>query len=733
MNVHALKHCMEADNITAMHLGTGSNQPDIVKALAKAGADVNKQASDGFSPIHLAAQNGLLEAAQALMALGARLDLKARLDGCLDLTPLHMAVRSGKEDLIELLINHGADIHATAMVSEISGVTCLHLAAVCGHAGAIARLLALGCDWNARTSAGSTALFLAIRESQDQVVKVILEKTNTDLTLPQSAAPAGVLQIAIVGGNDAIVQLLLEHGCDVNQTMTSEDGGIITPLYLAVDNKNTAITRTLLCKGADVNTELKDGFTVLHTAAEQGSVDIIELLLGAGAASDTPATFGELSNVIPLHLTVMNKHIEATKLLVKRGVGINVGKFYQGRGGFTPLYLAVKNGDMDATSVLIEQGADVNKARDDGWTPLHAACEQGHIEIVKLLLAANCDVTKEAEFDENSRVLALHQSAQEGHTEICRLLIKAGTDINAGKKWREESGVSALHLACEAGHESTVKALIDMGCDVNLAKSTGWTALHWACQCNYHGIVRMLLARRAKVHVTASFDEHKDCLPLHQASQHGHTNIVRMLIDAGSSVKKTKSQGENWGISSLHLASALGHVDTVKLLLNSGQRCLITCFIVIQTILMNNADCIHKHFLSLGAEIDAADNSGFTALHFASQNGYLDVIRTLLAARCSTTKRAQADGSTDILALHQVRCSMIGVIRTMELQAAQGGHSAIIKFLVMAGSPVDALKKCRGREDITSLHLAAENGHAKACQILVQLGAVLDASDSVGK
>lgn len=142
------------------------------------------------------------------------------------------------------------------------------------------------------------------------------------------------------------------------------------------------------------------------------------MLLDKGGDGNKPATFGDLVNVTPVHLGVMNKHLEVVRILARSGCNLNLAKEYKGKGGFTPLYIAVKNNDVDMIKLLVKFGCDVDKSREDGWTCLHAAAEQGNTDVIQALLDSNCNVNAMASFDDNKRVVPLHQAAQEGHTEV---------------------------------------------------------------------------------------------------------------------------------------------------------------------------------------------------------------------------------------------------------------------------------------------------------------------------
>lgn len=66
----------------------------------------------GFSPLHMAAQNGHLTTAEVLLRAGISRDARTKVDR----TPLHIAAAEGHLDIVELLINHGAEVDARDMV-----------------------------------------------------------------------------------------------------------------------------------------------------------------------------------------------------------------------------------------------------------------------------------------------------------------------------------------------------------------------------------------------------------------------------------------------------------------------------------------------------------------------------------------------------------------------------------------------------------------------------------------
>jgi ankyrin repeat protein len=74
------------------------------------------------------------------------------------------------------------------------------------------------------------------------------------------------LHWAAWGGHEAVVQLLMDSGADVNAK--TEDGW--TALHQAARGGHEAVIRLLIAGGADVNAKTEDGRTALHQAAYRG-------------------------------------------------------------------------------------------------------------------------------------------------------------------------------------------------------------------------------------------------------------------------------------------------------------------------------------------------------------------------------------------------------------------------------------------------------------------------------
>lgn len=127
----------------------------------------------------------------------------------------------------------------------------------------------------------------------------------------------------------------------------------IDNLVLAVANYKIDTVKKLIDAGVDVNERLSDGRLPLVTAARYGWVEIIGLLIDAGADLDK----SELGNdETALFWAARYKRLPALKLLIASGADLNVKNV----SGNTPLMVASAGKDSEIVKTLVDAGADIN-------------------------------------------------------------------------------------------------------------------------------------------------------------------------------------------------------------------------------------------------------------------------------------------------------------------------------------------------------------------------------------
>jgi ankyrin repeat protein len=184
-------------------------------------------------------------------------------------------------------------------------------------------------------------------------------------------------------GNIDIINIMLT--CEVDVNLAKTDG--VTPLLIAVDNRQLDVAQLLLDNGAEVNKARTNGETPLLIAVDNRQLDVAQLLLDNGAEVNQARTNGET----PLWFAAYDGLLAVAKLLLKRGANVNQARTTDGT---TPLFVAAQLGQLALAQLLLDNGAEVNQARTNRATPLFAAAQEGQLDVVQLLLERGADVNQ---------------------------------------------------------------------------------------------------------------------------------------------------------------------------------------------------------------------------------------------------------------------------------------------------------------------------------------------------
>ncbi|HWB08174.1 MAG TPA: ankyrin repeat domain-containing protein [Pirellulales bacterium] len=226
------------------------------------------------------------------------------------------------------------------------------------------------------------------------------------------------------------------------------------------------------------------------------------------------------------------------------------------RGDDSPMSLldAAAQGDATRVAEALQNGAavDVRDEREStrGRTPLMLGAEAGHVDVVQALLAAGADVQATDDPDNKPpRGLGF-------------ILREAGLDALQDAKYTLNR--TALMFAACSGHVPVIAELLKAGAKISQKDHAGCTALHLAAHHGHLEAVRALLAAGSKVDQRGPNRQS----PASLAAERGAAEVVQALLAAGASVTQTDGNGR----SVLDVAAAQGMADVVRAVLQSLSR-----------------------------------------------------------------------------------------------------------------------------------------------------------------
>jgi ankyrin repeat protein len=407
----------------------------------------------------------------------------------------------------------------------------------------------------------------------------------------------------------------------------AQDGRLVD----AVKNRDAGAVATLLKQPLDVNLPQPDGATALHWAAHWDDVALANRLVRAGAHVNAVNDYG----VTPLFLACNDASAAMIETLLQAGANPNVAK----PNGETALMVAARTGKLDGVKALLARGADVNaKETLKGQTGLMWAVAEHHLEVARTLIAQGADVRARS----NNGSTPLLFAARAGDIELARLLLTHGADVNEA----DSSGTGVLLMATVRGHVELAQFLLNQGADPN-ADSAGYTALHWAAgkwETEFTSDYSYAPGTTAEWAAVVGLPSGK--LELIEALlAHGANVNARLTKRPPQSSRTLFKQELLRGATPFYLAALVGDTEVMRLLLAHGADPGVTANDKTTPLMVaaglahheNRSRVTEASFLEatrllvgLGADINAVNNDGWTALHAGTFAGHESVVQFLL-------------------------------------------------------------------------------------------------------
>jgi serine/threonine-protein phosphatase 6 regulatory ankyrin repeat subunit B len=706
--------------------------------------EVNRANADGDTPLIVAAREGHENRVAALLEhpeIDVNTQNKAGASALLE------AARREHEGIVRQLLGAGAEepglekAVARWQLEQQGVFTESHFvrSVASGNVALARRYLQAGIDVNSQDERRETALIVAVRHRQLEMVELLVAQPGIDVNLPN---PEGVSAVEIAAARDYadIVGVLQEAGADVDMQRVArrclEDRGIQftvesfiseaargqtksvawfidadmrpnaedkrgdTALIAAVRYGHRPVVELLIERGADVNLANRFGVTALEAAERSGHCEIAELLREAGARPTDPSMVGLLDAV---------ETCDSIGVQVALDQGASPDAYTE--EGEPILTVAVRQRCHAVVDLLLERGASVDARDRELRTALMRAAELGLTGMIRSLLDADAPLD---EIDGDGRT-ALALAVWHGQVEAVRMLMEAGADVRirdaSGRTLRmiaaykrhpgiielfrgtelEEGGLEADLLAAAArGDRATVKALLESGANPHVPDEAGNTPLALAASRGWIGVIEELAPDMALIDKANS----KGDTPLMQAARAGRLDTVKLLVNRKAGVNRVNNDGE----TALLQAAVAGRGAVVAWLAHNG------------------------------ADPNVAAK-GTTPLTESCYHGQMEAVEALMEKGADPNQKVECGfsplmtamlaGHETIVELLQNRGVELGNLEGQVFVHALDGDEDGLKALPLSDIDLDA----RDRRGWTSLMVASQEGFGGIVKPLLEAGA----------
>ncbi|XP_059622402.1 ankyrin repeat domain-containing protein 27-like [Phlebotomus argentipes] len=360
-------NCNAEDGKTALHVAAAAGPAKMVTLLIALGARVNVKDREGVTPLHVAARAGQQSTLLLLLHAGAKIDARTSLGAE---TPLHLAAVNGQDRCVKAILYFCDHMHVPQIsinARNMRGETPLHLASRWGFASIVESLMEFGARGDVRNKVGITA----IEASHNSHIRTLMQESLGASQSPQHSVRANGSppEVKVEKIIDAIAQ------GDTNLALFYLN---IDPSALANGTKVTCECAEPLCqcpkdpvrvpRGASVNLATEDGVTPLHAAIRYNNVHMTHILLAFGA---NPKAKTRSRWHTPLHFVATGQEVDAVVVFLDHTTKDIIDD--EDIKGNTALHLALLASNLHLVELLLKYNPDVTRRNCDGQRPIDVA------------------------------------------------------------------------------------------------------------------------------------------------------------------------------------------------------------------------------------------------------------------------------------------------------------------------------------------------------------------------
>lgn len=276
------------------------------------------------------------------------------------------------------------------------------------------------------------------------------------------------------------------------------------------------------------------------------------------------------------------------------------------------------------------------------------AVQQGQHKILGNILK----ITPEKERDQEiTRNLLFHEAVKRDLTVILKLLLSYLTESNKDLLFlKDDDCNTALHLAVKQKLLNCCEQIMKCHSPTLAQKNNyGSTPLHCMIEGKFHDGCEKAMSYTNPGYINEP--NNKGVIALHIAARENSPAILEILLNNSGDPRLKNIEDFNV----LHYAANSGSVDCLKMILTRIPTHELKEYTNLQTIHLNTPLILaskrgfsHCCYRLKYANVDIANNDGYTALHYAAKGGHLAIVKYLLDKNALSNKRIKKDNLTAI-------------------------------------------------------------------------------------
>lgn len=571
--------CKNKDKKKMILLAYEKNDKEFVKYLIEKGASLEDVDKNGLSMLQIVYEKNDHEFVDYVLEKGAQINT-CNTQG---ITLAHQALEKGQGSIFKELVERAfktenreefkritearnkEDLTLGGKIIEMGNWELLHF------------LVEKGINVEARNRKALTLTHQAFEKSVEEAKYLVRNGARVDST-DEFGEPL-LFKLVAVGEEDFVLEYLQGAPLNIRQFCLNELKGreLSLLVHVAVKHCRRALTRYLIDNNVDVNVKKLDDITPLHIAAEVGDLEIVQMLVEAGAALDAFSRLYPSGEHVPLYSCCKGGHLAVARFLLERGARKHSSLVTQSvRDENVPLLTllieheapidtfavpqAVEKKNMPMVTLLVEHGASVVEV-GLGYCPT--------VEMAQYLIDHGANLEKMIDIGSPfGMVTPLQHAVLQENSDLFECLIDNGADVNV----KDSNGCTILHfigkyLLTTKDRDIPrltiyllVRPIVEKSNIINEKDNMGMTAFYQAILDQDIIFARCLMEKGADINMP----DISRRTPFHRALESKNYATIKLLWEAGATL------GEQT-MSALEIARALSCDNQILSMLQARQ------------------------------------------------------------------------------------------------------------------------------------------------------------------